>query len=95
MKRIISLLFIFFSILNAQNLPTIDPKLEKELTDYLKLHYQSPENYILGKFQCHDIIFLGENHYQKQDPELVQKMIPLLYHKGIYYLAMEFARRVC
>jgi|GEM_PF-330522 len=94
MRKIIFLLFIFFSVLKAQDLPTIDAKLEKELTDYLKLHFQLPENYILSKFQCHDIIFLGENHYQKQDPELVQKMIPLLYRKGIHYLGMEFARRI-
>ncbi len=94
MKKIIPLLLLITSLIYAQVIPTINEKLERELTNYLKLHYQSPEDYILSKFQCHDIIFLGENHRQKQDPELVQKMIPLLYRKGIYYLGMEFARRI-
>ena len=74
-------------------LPPLDPALRHELAAYLKTHYQTPEDYVLSKFRDHDIVFLGEYHRIKHDPELVQSLIPLLYGKGVHILGLEFACR--
>jgi hypothetical protein len=87
-------LVVCATVARAQMLQSIDPpKVKADLIEYVKTHYQSPEDYILSKFKDHDIVFLGEWHRIKHDPELVQKLIPLLYRSGVYYLGLEFARR--
>ena len=64
-----------------------------ELKAYILANQQSPEDYVIGKCKDHDVVFLGEMHRVKHDPELVQRLIPLLYENGVYTLATEFARR--
>ncbi|OHX64571.1 hypothetical protein [Flammeovirga pacifica] len=49
-----------------------------------------PKDYIIKKFQNHDIILLGEEHGVKENIEFIQSIIPSLYKNGIYYLGMEF-----
>jgi hypothetical protein len=66
---------------------------KEQLEAYVRSHYMTPEDYVLSKFKDHDVVFLGEHHYFKHDPELVQRLIPRLYQSGIFTLAMEFARR--
>ncbi len=63
-----------------------------ELKNYILAHHQSPEDYVISKFRDHDVVFLGEMHRIKHDPELIQKLIPLLHESGVYALATEFAR---
>jgi hypothetical protein len=53
----------------------------------------APEEYVLSKFQEHDIVILGEQHRARQDPLLVQRLIPRLHAAGIYILCTEFGRR--
>ncbi len=74
--------------------PSIDQHRVAALVEYIHTHYQTPEDYIISKFKDHDIVFLGEWHRIKHDPELVQRLIPRLYRAGIYCLGTEFARRV-
>ena len=52
---------------------------------------QNPYQYILDEFTDHDIIFLGENHRIRHDLLFVQKLIPLLYEKGVRNMGFEFA----
>ncbi|ANQ51639.1 ChaN family lipoprotein [Flammeovirga sp. MY04] len=49
-----------------------------------------PKDYIIKKFQNHDIVLLGEDHGVKEHVEFIQDMIPHLYRNGIYQLGMEF-----
>ncbi len=72
-------------------LPALNPQLENALTAYLQTHFRTPEEYVIDKFRNHDVVFLGEMHRARHDPELVQRLIPLLYRHGIYNLGMEFA----
>ncbi len=72
-------------------LPDLDPQLQQELTAYLRQHLLKPQDYIINKLQDHDIVFLGEMHRARHDPELVQRLIPMLYRNGVYNLGMEFA----
>jgi hypothetical protein len=73
---------------------SVYPEIKRDLIEYLKSHYQTPEDYVISKFKTHDIVFLGEWHRIKHDPELVQRLIPRLYSIGVDYLGFEFARRV-
>jgi hypothetical protein len=77
----------------SQPSKSIKPEVKAKLIEHVKAHYQSPETYILSKFKEHDIVFMGEYHRIKHDPELVQKLIPLLHRAGVYFLGFEFARR--
>jgi hypothetical protein len=75
-------------------LPVLDDSLRAELTGYLQTHRQTPEEYVINKFKDHDVVILGEQHRARQDPLLVQRLIPLVYKAGVYNLGFEFARRV-
>jgi len=74
-------------------LPKVDDSLARELRGYLSANYATPEEYIVGKFRDHDVVFVGEWHRIKHDVELIQTLIPLLYRNGVYTLCMEMARR--
>ena len=72
---------------------TADTALLAELRAYAESHGMHPTDYILRKFQDHDVIFIGEVHRVKHDVEFVKALIPRLYEQGIYYLGTEFGRR--
>lgn len=73
--------------------PPIQPQLMEALESHVKSKAQRPEDYIIGCYIKFDVVFLGETHRIKQNAEFVQRMIPVLYDKGIYNLCTEFARR--
>lgn len=66
-----------------------DPN-KAELIEYLRKHWKSPEDYVLGKFSQYDMVFLGEFHWVKHDVEFVQGLIPRLHAIGVYDLGIEF-----
>lgn len=68
----------------------LTPETEKELRGYIESQGKPPEDYVIDKFTQHDLVILGEYHRIKQDVELVQNLIPLLYENGVHNLAMEF-----
>jgi hypothetical protein len=67
-------------------------KENNELMLSIKEHSLKPESYIIENFRTHDVIFIGENHYIKEQVELIDKLIPELYKNGIYLLGTEFIR---
>ncbi len=71
----------------------IDPQVLEGLAAYIEHNHQAPEEYVLGKFADHDVIFLGEVHRIKHDVEFVRDLIPILQSHGIHRLGTEFARR--
>ena len=81
------------SRLKVEKLPLPEPgeELERDIREYLLENFKTPEEYVVEKFDDHDIVFLGEYHRIKHDPELVQALIPLLYRNGVYNLGLEFA----
>lgn len=60
------------------------------IVNYLEENSLTPNEYIVQKFKTHDVIFLGENHFIKEQVEFVKNLIPDLYENGIYYLGTEF-----
>ncbi len=73
--------------------PSIDPALQSKLAAWLEVEGETPENYVVGLFSDHDVVFLGEQHRVKQDALLVQSLIEPLYKVGVRVLATEFGRR--
>ena len=64
-----------------------------ELETYLLNEGKPPVDYVLEKFENHDIVLLGEMHYIRQQAELYHRLIPLLAEQGIRIVATEFGRR--
>ena len=60
------------------------------LAEYASAHRQDPVEYVVKKFETHEIVFIGEHHYIKHDVEFVQSLIPVLYGKGVRNLGIEF-----
>lgn len=88
----ISILIIIFLGLKTQTKPTlkIASQQKQELLQYIKSHWQSPEDYVVNKFQNYDIVFIGEAHCIKHDVELIHNLIPRLHQAGVYNLAIEY-----
>ena len=89
---LLATLFLLWPASPALDFPQVDSQVKEQLEAYIRSHHMTPEDYVLSKFKDHDVVFLGENHHFKHDPELVQRLIPLLYRSGIFTLATEFAR---
>jgi len=96
MSRMLALFLLCFLLFpsptQSADLPKTDPKVVEQLKTYLLSHYMTPEDYVISKFQDHDVVFLGEEHLYRPNLQLVQALIPRLYQKGIFTLAIEFAR---
>ena len=89
--RNILLLLLFTGLLSCQQ----NKKENKEinpLLSYLEKNSKKPNDYVIDKFKNHDVIFIGENHYIKQQVEFIKNLIPDLYENGIYNLGTEFLR---
>ncbi len=94
MKKIgtlLALLFLSGCSVTEKQAANRETQIDK-LKTYLTAHRASPEEYLVRKFQDHDVILLGEMHRIRHDPLLVQKLIPVLKESGIFTLATEFAR---
>ncbi len=62
------------------------------LSIYLDKNKNNPNEYVIEKFRTNDIVFIGENHFIKQQVEFIKNLIPELYKNGIYSLGTEFIR---
>jgi hypothetical protein len=87
---LISILFLFNNTKCFSEEVTPSTNIQSELLSYLKSNWKSPEDYVIKKFADHDIVILGESHWIKHDPELIQILIPKLYKSGIYNLGVEW-----
>jgi len=67
--------------------------MHSELKDYLLNEGKAPLDYVLDKFENHEIVLLGEMHYIRQQVEMYHQLIPLLPEHGISLFATEFGRR--
>jgi len=60
------------------------------LRNYALYNSYNSIDYIIKKFENHDLVIIGEHHYFKHIPILIQKIIPYLYANGVYNLGIEF-----
>jgi hypothetical protein len=76
-----------------QKPPALEPEMQAELAAWLAEHGVPPERYVVGLFQKHDVVFLGEWHRVEHDVLFLQSLLRPLYDSGIRVLALEFGRR--
>jgi len=86
----IAFLLLLAAVRSFSKLGETDAPVAEQLKSYIQSHHMTPEDYVVSKFQDHDIVFLGEYHRIKHDPELVQALIPRLYKAGVFNLGLEF-----
>ena len=79
-------IIVFWACQNSKNIKSGN---ENPLINYLEEYGETPENYVIKKFDNHDYIIIGEFHRIKHDVELIVRLIPELYEKGVYHLAIE------
>ena len=87
--NLIFLIIISFAFCNSYEKQNIK---SNPLLSYLESNYEKPNDYVIRKFKDHDVIFIGEYHYIKEQVDFVKNLIPDLYKNGIYNLGTEFIR---
>lgn len=70
--------------------PQIPAAVQAELVSYMESNWQSPTEYVTGKFDDHNVVFLGEHHRVRHEVEFVQDLIPVLHEAGVFNLGIEF-----
>lgn len=79
--------------LRADPPPALSPVQQAELATWLQENGLEPAAYVAGRFDDHDVVFLGEMHRVKHDVLFVQSLLEPLYDHGVRVLATEFGRR--
>jgi len=85
MKNRVSILAILICLFSCKTNEIPNP-----LIEHLEANHFSPNDYVIEKFKDHDVIFVGEAHYIKEQVEFIKDLIPDLYKNGIYNLGTEF-----
>jgi hypothetical protein len=63
---------------------------------YLEKNAKPPIEYVLEKFNDHDLVIVGEIHHVQQNLEFLQQLIPKLYKQaGVRFLGYEFFASSC
>ncbi len=81
---------LVYSWVMKEPIPSLSENLQSALSHYIASEGESPEDYLLEKFEDHNIVILGEYHRVKHDVIFVQGLIPRLYKAGIHNLGIEF-----
>ncbi len=72
-------------------LPAVQPQLQVALARHVLERGRPPEDYVLGKFETHDIVFVGEYGRIRHDVLLVDGLVGRLPAAGVHCLGIEFA----
>ncbi len=73
--------------------PALSAELQAELESWLAEYGKPPADFVLGLFDKHDVVVLGEQHTIRHDPLFVQELLGRLHEAEVDVFAMEFARR--
>lgn len=76
---------------DTYKIPELCPALKTELFGFIVAAHLTPQEYVVGEFAEHDIVFIGEFHHIKEQVMLIQTLIPKLYEQGVYHLGIEYA----
>ncbi|NOT30233.1 MAG: hypothetical protein HOP15_07285 [Planctomycetes bacterium] len=90
-RLVVASIVILAGVSGAQERPSVPAK-SSPLAAFLRDHARPPQDYLVGEFADHDVVFVGERHWVRQDVEFVQSLIPKLHAAGVHLLAIEFAR---
>ena len=63
----------------------------QEGVDYIRANHVDPVPYVVGLFNAHDIVFLGEFGRVREQVTFVHELIPALHNAGIRHLGLQYA----
>jgi hypothetical protein len=70
---------------------TLTPEQIEARASWVKEHGEPPVDYLVGKFADHDVVFVGENHWIRENCRFVRDALEPLYREaGVRALATEF-----
>jgi len=80
--------------LQSAPIPAADISAEQEemLLDHVERHHQPAVDFVVGQFQKHDVVLLGETHQVAESCEFVASLIEPMYHAGVHTLVLELIR---
>lgn len=58
-----------------------------EAADY-RIH-NNPQEYVIDKFQSHDLVFLGTRHKREPILQFISNLIPILHDAGVTHIGLE------
>ncbi|MCA8968832.1 MAG: ChaN family lipoprotein [Planctomycetes bacterium] len=67
-----------------------DAQIRRPYTEWLESKGRAPLDYVLAKFEHHDVVLLGEHHEIRQNCAFVAALVPRLARAGVRVLASEF-----
>lgn len=70
----------------------VSPQQDQMLLEHLKRHHQSAVDFVVGQFQKHDLVLLGETHQVAENCQFVASLVEPMYQAGVRTLASEFIR---
>jgi hypothetical protein len=70
----------------------VSPEQDRMLLDHLKQHHEPAVDFVVGQFQEHDLVLLGETHQVAENCRFVASLIEPMYEAGVRTLALEFVR---
>lgn len=88
---------IIYVVFNLSSFHSATKLSQDQIVNYLSeldSSQSNPFSFVAEKFDTHSVVFLGENHYQKQDLEFFNQLIVHLYQtKHINLIGWEFGAR--
>ena len=70
----------------------VTPEQERQLLQYVKTHHKPAVDFVVGQFEKHDLVLLGETHEVAENCRFVASLVEPMYHAGVRTLALEFNR---
>jgi hypothetical protein len=96
MKYVTSFGLLFFLLVAAQCTHAADSHSfdGAAAAEWIQNHGADPVQYLVQKFENHNIVILGEEHRVHQFPQFVAQCIPALHARGVNVIAMEFENSI-
>ncbi len=69
-----------------------DPTTRRPFAAWIEAKAEPAANFVLSKFDAHDVVLIGENHEVRENCDFVSTLVPSLATRGIRVLATEFYR---
>ena len=80
----------FVLVLGCDSTPAVDPDVEAALVAHLETAGESPDTFLLGMFEDHDVVLLGEYGRIIEDVGFVNRLVPQLADAGVSAIGVSF-----
>jgi hypothetical protein len=85
-----ALTFVLAFALGCDSTPALDPDVEATLVAHLETAGEPPDAFLLGMFEDHDVVLLGEYGRIIEDVTFVSRLVPQLAASGVSAIGVSF-----